>query len=287
MRIPRFLIAAAAFLSLAGWAVAQPHAELVMGFGGYIPSWKDAPYTHAYAPPFLYGTPAVASGLQTLSLSAKSISGGSVGAAVVFGRLGVSLTYLAFSPDVTGTTTSDAVSISYTSYPPPSYTPTPVTASQAIPMADPSGELHERTISLNGFYRVTLPSWFSLDLSAGLTWFSIDGEIGTLDYWKFWLGGHSVLFSQQYALIMSIETLNRIGGNLGATLNVHIGTNAAVWIEARYHLAAAGEASLSFQPIEDTTALAEFDPETDIIPAGKLLINPSFLRLGAGIRILF
>jgi hypothetical protein len=287
MRIPRLLTVAAALLCLTGWAAAQPHAELIMGFGGYFPSWKDSSYTHAYSPRFLYGTPAVTSGLQTLSLSAASIAGGSVGAAAVFGHFGVSLTYLAFSPDVTGTTSSDAVSISYTSYPPPSYEPTPVTAAQAIPMADPSGELHERTVSLNGFYRVVLPSWFSLDLSAGLTWFAIDGEIGTLDYWKFWLGGHSVLFSQQYALVMSVDTLNRIGGNLGATLNVHIGTNAALWIEARYHLAAAGEAALSFSPVEDATALAEFDPETDIIPAGKLMIDPGFLRLGAGFRILF
>ncbi len=281
------LTAAALLLALAGWAAAQPQAELNIGFGGNFPFWKSFAYTHAYSPAFLYAPTAVTSGRQSLSLGAGSIAGGTVGVAGVFGHWGVSLTYVAFSPDVSGTTSTDAVAVSYTSSQPPAYTPTPVSLAAEIPMADPSGELHERTVSLDGFYRLRLPSWLTLDLSAGLTWFSIDGEIGTLDYWKFWLGGHSVLFSQQYAMIMTVDTINRIGGNVGAALNVHIGTNAAVWAEARWYLAAPAAAHPTFQPVDNEAVLVAYDAAADVIPDGGLKINPGFFRVGAGIKLVF
>lgn len=287
MKTPHFGIVATAVFSLAGWAAAQPRLELAIGIGYCAPSWKDAAYTHAYTPPFLYDSTAVTSGLQTLSLGADSIYGGSFGLNLVFGHLGIQATYLAFSPDVSGTSSADALAVRYTPLLPPDNTPVVVDFNGSIPMPDPSGELREKTFNLGGFYRFVLPGWFSLDLSAGLSWFNVDGDIGTLDFWKFWLGGDSVLHSDQYAFLMEVESFSRIGGNAGATLNWHMGTNAALWIEARYYLAGSAEADLSFEAIYTEGATTVYDAATDIIPAGKLTINPSFLRLAGGINIQF
>lgn len=285
--MPRLEIVAAAVMSLAGLAAAQPRLELSVGIGNCVSSWKDVSYSHAYTPPFLYDSTAVTSGLQTLTLGVDSIFGGSLSAAVIAGHFGVMVTYLAFNPDISGTSSADAVSVRYTAMQPPDYTPTPAALDFSTKMADPNGELRETTISLDGIFRVALPGWFSLDLSAGLTWFNIEGEIGVLDYWKFWLGGHSVLFAQQYQLLMDIESFNRIGGNAGATLNWHMATNASLWIEARYYLAGSGQADLSFEPVESESVIVAFDPETDIIPVGDLVIKPSFFRFAAGFRIVF
>lgn len=286
MKTPRSLAAAlAAVPILCGLAAAQPRFELAVGFGSYNPAWKDAAYEHAYAPRFLYGTPAVTSAKQTLSLSANSIGGGAFSLGLVAGRFGVQVMYHAFSPSISGTTTKHEASVAYTSYPPPNYKPHPVSLTFNTAMPAPSGLLNEKAVSLDGFIRLHLVQWFTVDLSAGATWFNLEGEVGMLDYWKFWQGGHSVLFSAEYPLLMRIAALNRIGGNIGAALNWHIGVNAALWIEARFFRAGRTEAELSFEPVDPEGAIMPFDPETDVIPAGRLLIDPSFFRLSAGFRI--
>jgi hypothetical protein len=286
MSILRPLAAAlASVLILCGPAAAQPRFELAVGYGSFNPSWKDAVYEHVYTPPFLYGTPATASGRQTLTLGADSLGGGSLSLGLVSGGFGVQVMYHAFSPAVSGTSSKHEASVSYTSYLPPDYQPRPVSLTYTTAMPDPSGELQEKAVSLDGFARLYLGHWFTVDLSAGATWFNLEGAVGTLDYWKFWLGGHSVLFSENYPMLMRIAAINRLGGNAGATLNWHIGTNAALWVEARYFLAGETEAELSFEPIDPDAAIMAFDPAVDVIPAGRLLVNPSFLRFAAGFRI--
>jgi hypothetical protein len=285
MKTSRLLIAAsAAVLLLSGSAVAQLSLELNVGYGTYVSSWADAPYIHAYTPRFLYGT-AVTSARQTLSLGADAVGSGSFGLTLFSGRFGVQIQYHAFDPAVSGWTSTHEASVTYTSMQPPDYTPTSYTQNYSTLLSDPSGELNEKAFSLNAVYRLPLPSWFSLDLSAGLTWFNVQGEIGVLGYSKYWLGGHSVLFSEFYQMAMHIETFNRIGGNAAATLNWHMGSNAALWIEARWFLAPETEAVLSFTPIDAADAITAFDPAEDVFPAGRLLIKPAFFRFAAGFRI--
>ncbi len=282
----RPLVAAlAAVLILCGLAAAQPRVELAVGYGSFIPSWKDAVYEHIYAPRFLYGTPASTSGRQTLTLGLDSLGGGSLSLGLVAGSFGVQVMYHAFSPSVSGTTTKHEASVTYTSTPPPDYLPHEVSLTYTSTMPPPSGEMQEKAFSLDGFTRLYLGHWFTVDLSAGATWFNLKGVIGTLDYWKFWLGGHSTLFSEEYPLLMRVAPINRLGGNAGATLNWHVGTNAALWVEARYFLAGKTEAELSFEPVDPDAAIMAFDPAADVFPPGRLLVNPSFLRFAAGFRI--
>ncbi len=173
---------------------------------------------------FLYDSTAVTSGLQTLSLGADSIYGGSFGLTLVFGHLGIQATYLAFSPDVSGTSSADALAVRYTSLQPPDDTPVVVDFNGSIPMSDPSGELREKTFSLDGFYRFVLPGWFSLDLSAGLTWFNVDGDIGTLDYLEV-LAGRTFrpLSPINTHSLMEVESLQPDRGQRGRDLELAYG----------------------------------------------------------------
>ena len=69
-----------------------------------------------------------------------------------------------------------------------------------------------------------VPPWLAVAL----------GEIGTLDYLKFWLGGHSTLMFEEYGMLMRVQPANRIGWNAGTTLNWHMGSNASLWLDVRY-----------------------------------------------------
>lgn len=279
-----FVAASAAVLLVSGSAFAQLSLEINVGYGTYVSAWKDAAYIHAYSPRFLYGT-AVTSALQTLRLNADAAGSGSFGLTLFSGRFGIQIQYHEFDPAVSGWSSTHEASVTYTSMQPPDYTPTQFTQNSSTLMPEPSGQLNEKAFSLNAVYRLPLPGWFSLDLSAGLTWFNVQGEIGVLGYWKYWLGGHSVLFSENYQMAMHIETFNRIGGNAAATLNWHMGSNAALWIEARWFLAPETEAGLSFEPIDAADAIMAFDPIEDVFPAGRLLVKPAFFRFAAGFRI--
>jgi hypothetical protein len=267
--------------------IAQTHLEISVGMGRLWPSWQGT-YLHAYTPRFLYGMVGTGTGRQTLTFEAQPSSGAVFGAAFfVTPRFALQILYDSCSADVTGTTSTHDTTATYTVQQPPDYTPRTYTSSASDNPAETNGQWTDRIISLNGLVRIPLPAGFSLDLSAGGSWFRADGDLGFPEYTKFWLGGHSVLFSQTYSLQMVIDPLDRIGWNVGAAISWALGVNAAFWAEARYFGCAKAAPQVTFRDTGAIPPMVAFDPAADVIPPGNLDLDLSCFRVGVGFRFLF
>ncbi len=283
----RLRIAAAFVLASIVPLAAQTHFEMAVGLGWLWPSWQGT-YVHAYEPGFLYGLVGTGSGRQTLTFAAQSSSGAIFGAAFfITPRFALQVLYDGFSSAVTGTTTTHDTTVTYVSRQPPDYTPRTYTVSSSDNPAETGGQLNDRIISLNGLVRIPLGAGFSLDFSAGGSWFHADGNLGYPEYTKFWMGGNSVLFSQTYSLQMVFDPLDRIGWNAGAALSWAFSRRAALWAEARYFGCGKTTPQVAFRDTGAIPPMRAFDPVSDIIPVGDLTIDPSGFRIGAGFKFIF
>jgi hypothetical protein len=279
--------AAAVLLALAHSAAAQTHLEISAGMGRFPPSWQGT-YLHAYPPRFLNGMPGTGPGRQTLTFEAQSSSEAIFGAAFfVSPRFAIQILYDSCTADVSGTTSTHDVTITYTSQQPPDYVPRTYTSAYSNDPARTGGQWTDRIISLNALYRIPLPAGFDIDLSAGGSWFHTEGDLGYPEFTKFWLGGRAVLFSQTYSLQMVFDPIDRIGWNAGAALGWALGANAALWAEARYFGCAQAAPRIAFHDTGAIPPMAAFDPAADIIPVGDLTVDPSGFRIGLGFKFLF
>lgn len=288
--IARASTAAAAAVLFFGVSIplaAQTHFELSIGLGE-LRSFLKGTYVHAYTPGFLYGLVGTGTGRQTLTFEAQPSTGMVFGAAFFFTpRFALQVLFDSCSTDLAGTTSTHDTTATYTSMQPPDYTPQTFTTSSSDVPAGTGGRWNDRILSLNGLFRIPLPSGFSLDLSAGGSWFHADGDLGSPEYTNFRLGGHSVLFSQIYSLQMIFDPLDRIGWNAGAALNWTLGLNAALWVEARYYGCGLMTPRVKFLDTGATQPLVEFDPAAAVIPVGNLRLDASVFRVAGGFKFNF
>ncbi|MGD0782809.1 MAG: hypothetical protein ABSA30_08125 [Candidatus Aminicenantales bacterium] len=283
----RLRIAAAILFASIIPLAAQTHFEISAGLGFLWPAWQGT-YLHAYEPGFLYGMTGTGSGRQTLTFAAQPSSGAVFGAAFfITSRFALQVLFDDFSSDVTGTTTTHDTTVTYTSRQPPDDMPRTYTVSSSDNPAETGGQLTDRIISLNGLVRIPLGAGFSLDLSAGGSWFHAGGNLGYPEYTEFWMGGNSVLFSQTYSLQMIFDPLDRIGWNAGAAFSWAFGRNAGLWAEARYFGCAKTTPQVTFRDTGAIPPMRAFDPASDVIPVGDLALDPSGFRIGAGFKFIF
>jgi hypothetical protein len=86
----------------------------------------------------------------------------------------------------------------------------------------------------NSVARVGPADRLNATISGGLSYYRLSGTAQPLGYTTFRLGGHSVLFSDEYHLVISIEPTAVLGFNAGGEINVPLGRRGAVVIGYRY-----------------------------------------------------
>lgn len=166
-----------------GWAVATPtHGTLDSG----------------YEPPMrLGGTPLEGRAHQVLHVEAGAGPGIDLGANLFFNRVfGVQGAFTFASADVSGTNGNYDTFLRYTSNQPPDYQPREHTVESSTPWKPTTGTLAYRSLAIGGVVRWrTAAGRMGGTLAGGLDigWFT--GELESLGYTQFILGGHSTLFS--------------------------------------------------------------------------------------------
>jgi hypothetical protein len=151
----------------------------------------------AYEPPLrLGGTPIESRAQQVLTVDADAGFGVDLGASVFFNRvLGVQGAFTATSAGVGGANGDYETYLRYVSRPPPDYQARENTFEQSLPWAPTAGTLGYRSISVSGVVRWrTAAGRVGGTLTGGvdIDWFT--GELESLGYTQFILGGHSTLF---------------------------------------------------------------------------------------------
>jgi hypothetical protein len=189
----------------------------------------------SYSPPLLFTSDFTSRSGQTLALEASSDFGFEAGVNLFpTSHLGVQMLVNRASMDLGGTNGPYALGLTYVSRQPPDSQPQTFTLQQSIPWPDTSGSLTQLTIAVNPVARLGRPDGLNVTVSGGLSYYRLNGTAQPVGYTAFRLGGHSVLFSDEYHLAVSLEPTNVVGFNAGGEVNLPLGRHAAIVAGYRY-----------------------------------------------------
>jgi hypothetical protein len=248
----------------------------------------ETTYLHRYTPPFYYGNVVSSVSEQTVRVSAEGIGSVSFAAALFFGgRLGVRFSTCGFESSVTGTTTTDRMTMTYIAKQPPDYVDRAYSVGSESHVAAPYGLLRARSFNLEAVFRLGRPGRFALDVSGGLALLRFDADLKTFGYTRFWLGGHAVLFSDQALLSMGTAAATRLGAGLGATAALPLAPFLDLFLEGRYIFGPETGLPVRFSIMQGTGELYPGEDSLEGLNTGAtpLEVNPSFLTVGIGLRL--
>jgi hypothetical protein len=189
----------------------------------------------SYSPPLLLDGEFTSHGAQTVTFGSRPAAGFEGGANLFLSsHAGIQFIVDRDSPEVSGINMPYDVSLQYISRQPPSDFLVPVDIHASIPWPDTTGSLTQTGLSVNGVIRLGQPGRVSLTLSGGLTYYRLSGDVQPIAYTTYHLGGHSVLFGDDYRLAVSLEPTTGIGFNGGGDINVGIHKGVALMMGYRY-----------------------------------------------------
>jgi hypothetical protein len=255
---------------------AAPTFELWGGFSTMMAP-PSATIATSYSPPLLLDGEFVSHAGQTLTVSRESSIGFSAGVNVFPSKhAGLQILVDRVSGTVSGDNAPYAYALQYISRPPPSGLPVSVTADGSIPWPNTAGSLAQLTIAVNGAARIGRPDRVSVTVSAGPAFYRTTGEIEPIGFSTFQLGGHSVLFANEYRLRVSPEAAVAVGLNAGAEVSAALAPHVAV--TAGYRLFAGREQTVGVTP----TAVINADEVTTAQPLEDIAARMSGSQMRTG-----
>ncbi|MGE0813326.1 MAG: hypothetical protein AB7O93_08265 [Vicinamibacterales bacterium] len=199
----------------AGWAATLPAS------GGRLDS--------TFAPVLLVGGTRVASeSTQRLTVDADAGQGVEVGLdAFPARRMGVHVAFVTARADLSGVNAAYRTSLRYISAQPPNGAPAEYAVAQVLPWSATSGWLRTTAVALGGVFRTAPGRRVGARVRAGIELERYSGEIRSLAYTQFVLGGHATLFSVAHGVAMAPEhgqTIVRphLGGDLRLRLTPRV-----------------------------------------------------------------
>jgi hypothetical protein len=267
----------------AGQNAAPPVVE-VWGAAGGVMTGPSVAVTTSYSPPLLFGGDFTSRGGQTLAADTQSTFGLSGGINIFpVIRFGLQVLVERTSYDLAATNTPYVIALQYISRPPPSGEPQQTTLNQSNAWPDTSGSMTEWAVAFNAAARLGRPDRVGLILSGGPTYYRLSGELQPIGFTTFQLGGHSVLFQDDYRLAASLEPSSALGFDAGIELNAALGPHAAFVTGYRYFGGPALDARV--QPTDILNARELIQPEA--IAEIAVRLGPPAARVSMGSSRLF
>jgi hypothetical protein len=94
-------------------------------------------------------------------------------------------------------------------------------------------ETRRWTVGLNGVWRPVVSPRVAWNVSGGLAWVRLSGDAAPLGFTTFSLGGHSVLFPNEYRLTVALDPASAWRANAGTTVDVNLASHLALVLGAR------------------------------------------------------
>jgi len=259
--------------------------------GSYDISSLNNTYNQSFSPEFIGDNCELSEVSNIVNFDGKNSSGLLVGTNFLFnGNFGIQAVVVFHKTKLTGAGNLYSSHLEYTALYPPDYAPTEVASDFSIDLPDTDGQFKQFTAALNLLARFDLGSGINADLSGGLSFFRTKGEASTLGYSYYWLGGHSVLFSEFFQLSFDMEPKTKLGLNIGGALNVRIKNFLSLFAAARYFYCPGINADITLKEILNLRELISpqtLEEITAVMRPGSIKINPSFLSLSCGIKLNF
>jgi len=245
----------------------------------------NASYLHSYAPPFTPGT-FQSSASQTLALKGRKSHGYTAALRYFPIRFaGLEVLYDAFKADLTGVNSNYKTYLKYVSRQPPDYIPIEYVIQREEPWPATEGEFKETIISVNAVARAPLAPILTVKVSAGASFCNFEAQSSSIAFTKYWLGGHGVLFMQEYRLALDWGTPKTTGYNFGGELNLDLFSNIGLAADVRYFSFPETSARWHVQTGEGVSETAE--TLESLMSLGPVKFNPSLFRVNLGLRFLF
>jgi len=293
--VRRHFLLLVALLCAPGFGFAATDVEVFGGLGFFWPA-LDTTYDASYVPSKVSGinqlfvTPDPRSeARQLLSLKGKAGPGLGLGVNVYPHRvLGFQLLLDRASLDIEGENGPHQVHLVWDSIAFPSPDPVVREASLSFVPSDTEGRLDELALSFNVSARFGHLGTVSGSVSSGLTYFRFDAEAERLGAFAGYLGGHAVLFGDLYEMSYETAPTDTLGFNVGGSVDVALGSRAAIFVDGRFLWAPRTEAEVKLTEIVSETipsvTVSQIDSYLDPRP---MEIDPSFFRLVFGLKLRF
>jgi len=244
-----------------------------------------------YAPPLLPAGESSSRGGQTLTLDRRRALGFE-GGVNLFARQHVGVQILASrsAADLSGANGPYRLDMTYVSRQPPDSTPQTFSVHESIPWPDTTGSVSLFTASLNGVVRLGGPDHPSVTASAGLTYGRVSGTARALGYTTFRMGGHAVLFSDEYHLEVALGAGSTVGFNAGGDINIPVHRRTAVLIGYRFFAAPSIDAPVQVKSILNAGEVMNEETVASVsprFPLAPVRLDVSGSRVLAGVKIAF
>lgn len=225
---------------------------------------------------------------QVLALDPAKGRGGEFGVNLFPSRaVGIQAFVSYASADVGGVNAPYEIDLRYTSRPPPDNRPIPVEVHRSLAWPDTTGRLRQWTLGVGPAVRWRR-SPASVVVSGGIAWARTSGEAEPLGFTTFWLGGHSVLFSEDVRLRVSLDPTMSVGGYLGTALGLDLARHLALTASVRLLLVGELDVPARIDAILDGTGgLTSPEPgDIDrIVAAGPARLTPQRLSVAVGLTV--
>ena len=177
------------------------------------------------------------------------------------------------------------VTLTYTAVNLPSSNLVDRTRDLSFKVPDTSGALTEKVFSFNGIVRLVKDGPLAFNISAGVSYFRLDGDIDQLGVFAVWVGGHAVLFSELYEVGVKLPSTDSLGYNIGWEVAFPLSERRTLFGDGRIWDGGKTETALVFDRVLSENVVAS--PLADIeafLGLTPLQLDPGFTRILAGLR---
>ncbi|MGD2294784.1 MAG: hypothetical protein PVF22_02995 [Candidatus Aminicenantes bacterium] len=181
------------------------------------------------------------------------------------------------------------IDFTYTARHPPDYVSREFEYTRDLDWSDTEGQLTKFYLCVNGVVRLPLGRSVSTLLSGGMSYLKLSGEAASLGYSKFWLGGHSVLFSEHHRLEFSMGPEKKIGFNIGLEIAFSLHKNIHLLLNFRHFIFAKSSLDIHLirilnldEIIMQTDTLEQMEQNMNLLP---LEFGLSFPRVSLGLKL--
>ena len=247
---------------------ARPRFEAWLG-GSLTDPALSTTYETRYSPTFGLGSVDSTAG-QSLTVRGDRAFGGELGLGwSPDGRWGFQLSAARAAGDLSGTNAPYSWSARIVTLPPPDYVPQTFEAAQTFDWPDTEGRLRVLTLAI-GVSRRWEGRRVGGGLSAGAALLRASGEVRSLGFTAFHLGGHSTFFSQEFEVEATLDPSSVAAFHAGADIDVAL---APSWrLRLGYRYVRASEASLTPRV-------------TRVVNAGEILLDEPLSRIESDLAL--
>lgn len=272
------------FLLAAARAAFGADVRFELGFGWALvgPS-LNARYVNQYHPPF--NPPAnyfASSAEQHVSFKGKTAYGMNGSFNVLFtDSLGLQVLADYHRPGIGGSSAPYTVTAQFQAFQPETH----ITELGAL---ESKGGLTETTFGLNALVRFRVADNLSISASAGPSVFYFEGQAGFIDYTFYdltYAAGVYTLRYGTYHMAVDFGPQTNFGLNIGVEAAYEATRNVILALDLRWYGAAKSDQQMRL--VEDDVITQPLDQIEAAIGLGTISVDPSYIRAGLALRIVF